>query len=84
MALTLDKTTSTGVTVNNAYCKVESISNLDKSMMIINIEYKTSADAKPFDTERKSVSYNIDGLNPIAQAYQYLKTLDEFSSAIDC
>jgi hypothetical protein len=29
-------------------------------------------------------AYSLDGKNPIKQAYEYLKTLDNFSSAVDC
>ena len=29
-------------------------------------------------------SYSIDGKNPIAQAYEHLKTLPEFQNAKDC
>jgi hypothetical protein len=31
-----------------------------------------------------SFDYDLNGENPIKQAYQFLKTLPEFSDAVDC
>ena len=38
----------------------------------------------PFNTKTYSCAYDINGENPIKQAYLYLKTLPEFASATDC
>ena len=35
-------------------------------------------------TEDYVCSIDLDGPNPIKQAYEYLKTLPEFSDAVDC
>lgn len=84
MALIIKKTMYNGIEVNDAYCKVASINNLDKKQMIVNVEYSADNTSTPFLIERKSVAFDISGTNPIEQSYNYLKTLDEFVDAIDC
>jgi hypothetical protein len=83
MALQLNKTTKEGITVTDAYCKVGSISNLDKTVMIVNVNYSGDKDSKPFTVERVSIAYDMTGDNPIKQAYDHLKTLPEFADAVD-
>jgi hypothetical protein len=52
--------------------------------MSFHIRSYTAAD-KPFFTESiLSCAYQINGTNPIAQAYGHLKTLPEFAGAVDC
>lgn len=86
MALLIgSKILESGVVVENCYCKVESLDNLDKQMMIINIIYKVDEKAEStFNPERKSIPYNINGENPFVQAYTHLKGLEDFKDAKDC
>jgi hypothetical protein len=68
--------------VFSAYIKVVSITG-DKSKLTANVNFKG-------DTQQLNKQYQIPvsvesgSLNFIAQVYEYLKTLPEFDSAVDC
>jgi len=83
--MALQKTASTvfGVEVSNAYHRVENaMLNSTTSMTFCVRTYVDSS--KPFFAEKTiTCSYNIDGENPIKQAYEHLKTLDDYSDATD-
>lgn len=72
-----------GVEVAGAYIKVRSVT-CTKEHMEFQTEVKSSADADCLTGYVFSCSYDIGGSNPIAQAYEHLKTLPEFSDATDC
>jgi hypothetical protein len=84
--MALKKTTQTefGFEVPNAYLRVEGVRLIGKNK--IQFQLRTSIDGiKPhFVDEKYECVYSIDGGNPIAQAYEYLKTLSELDGAIDC
>lgn len=67
--------------VKDCYFKVETISG-DKSSLIATVSSQVSS------TQKQFASYTfeplLDGPNFIKQAYQFLKTLPEFSDAVDC
>jgi hypothetical protein len=66
----------------SAYIKVLNVSG-DKSEIIANVVFKN--DAYQFTKQYQiPVSVETGALNFIAQAYNYLKTLPEFSNAEDC
>ena len=48
--------------------------------------YLTFADTNkpPFDSMEVTYPYDLEGPNPIKQAYLYLKSLPEFADAVDC
>lgn len=84
--MALAKTVSTvhGFQAVNAYHRVESVRLESKTAMSFHIRSYTAPD-KPFFTESVlSCAYDIAGDNPIAQAYEHLKTLPEFAGATDC
>jgi hypothetical protein len=84
--MSLAKTVSTvhGFQAANAYHRVEGVSLTSKEQIRFHIRSYTAAD-KPFFAESiLSCAYVLDGKNPIAQAYEHLKTLPEFSGATDC
>jgi hypothetical protein len=68
------------VNVDNVYIKVERVSGTKNAIMF---EVLMQA-----DTVKQAASYeftpNMNGSNFIKQAYEYLKTLPEYSGAIDC
>lgn len=65
-----------------AYIKVISV-QADKSQMTANVNFK--GDNQSFNKQYQiSVSIESGSDNFIAQAYNHLKTLDEFSNAVDC
>lgn len=84
MALAKTVLTVYGFKAINAYHRVEAVSLKSKTAMTFYIRSYVSTD-KPFFMENVlSCAYNIDGGNPIAQAYEHLKTLPEFAGATDC
>lgn len=85
MALIIETTTECGVTVNNAYCRVEGIS-IDKNgvMSFTLCRYVTQGTQYPFFASTQyNAQYAIEGANVYKQAYAYLKTLAELKTAID-
>lgn len=84
MALQKDITTKTGVRVVDAYLKVEEISILNKVAIRFNLKYYVDVEKGAFQIKKYACDYDLDSTNPIAQAYEYLKTLDEFIDSIDC
>lgn len=71
--------------INNAYIRVESISGgKNKITASVVVGKKTEDSFSIAQSSNYSFVPNIDGRNFIAQAYDHLKTLPEFSGAIDC
>lgn len=85
MALSIDRATPWGLDVQNAYCRVEKPTLVDKDSISFNLRcYAQPAGVPHFSDEVFSCEYNLNGDNPIKQAYEYLKSLSEFSAATDC
>ena len=98
MALKLTKSTVHGFTATDAYHRVENVRINQKQaydfegsssgpvfMMVFTLRsYKQNDGAPSFAESQYSCVYDIDGTNPIAQAYEYLKKLPEFVNAQDC
>lgn len=84
MALSKNTTTVHGFTVSNAYYRVEGIFFEDKNKISFRLRtYKETG--KPFFADESfKAPYDLNGPNPFAQAYQFLKTLPEFADAVDC
>ena len=82
MAISIIKTTATGFIVNGTYSRVENI-QLTKERMSFNLKHYKEKGRPFFSDEILCCEYDIEGDNPIAQAYEYLKTLDEFKDAED-
>ncbi len=75
-----------GVQVQDAYHRVEFVM-IDKSKKRIDFHlrnYKDANSASWISDALHACEYDINGANPIAQAYVYLKTLPEFAGATDC
>lgn len=84
MALKITVTTPHGITVNNAYHRVEYMHIVGKTEIKFQMRSYASPDFPHFSDVEYSCAYDIGGKNPIAQAYAHLKTLPEFSDAVDC
>jgi hypothetical protein len=67
----------------NAYIKVIHVSST-KEIGIITYKLFKSQSEKELVEKVIQFSIDLDGPNPIKQAYQFLKTLPEFSDAVDC
>jgi len=80
--LTITKDSFNGSLVaKNVYWKVQKVLG-DKAL--ISAEVVAIVDDKVVDTVSASFVPDMDGKNFIAQAYDHLKTLPEFSGATDC
>lgn len=85
MAIQKTVTTQHGLVANNAYHKVENVAIQNKDQMSFNVKVFVSKEQNlPFEMLAFSCVYDIQGDNPIHQAYKYVKTLPEFSDAVDC
>jgi hypothetical protein len=84
MALLKTISTIHGFEVVNAYHRVEGISIESKNNIRFYVRSYKNTGLPFFDEKVVSAAYNLDGKNPIAQAYEHLKTLPEFAGATDC
>ena len=83
MAIKKDVKLETGINVNGAYCRVENIT-IDKQTISFNLRKYVDVNLPFFNEMYYSTSYDINGENTFVQAYEYLKTLEEFKDAEDC
>jgi hypothetical protein len=98
MALKLTKSTVHGFVADGAYHRVENVRINQKQsyefeesssgpvfMMSFTLRSYKQNDGSPFFAESQhSCVYDIEGSNPIAQAYEHLKELPELAGAVDC
>ena len=84
MALAKTVLTIHGFQSNNAYHRVEGVKLENKTAISFHIRSYTATDKPFFEESVLSCAYDIEGANPIKQAYEYLKTLPEFEGALDC
>jgi hypothetical protein len=84
MALKKTAITPQGFTASEAYHRVEGI-QLSKDKITFQVRsYKDNSGLPHFADSAFECAYDIAGSNPIAQAYEHLKTLPEFAGATDC
>jgi len=85
MALKKTAQTPFGIEVVNAFHRVEGLMIIGKDQISFQVRsYKDNSGLPHFAGVVASCAYALDGANPIAQAYEHLKTLPEFAGAIDC
>jgi hypothetical protein len=71
------------VVVKDAYIKVLSVT-ADKSTIEIRVSVSKNANENAVHSFQYSCPTNLSGENFIKQAYDHLKTLQEFAGAVDC
>ena len=71
-----------GCAIAAAYLRVWSV-NVSKDSISFGLGIHASPDDEMIDSTSYSCGYDLDGDNPIKQAYQHVKDLPEFSGAID-
>jgi hypothetical protein len=86
MALKKTTTTLSGLVAQEAYHRVEGLQLEGKDTIAFRVRsYKDSDASLPsFQEAAFKCSYDLNGKNPIARAYEYAKTQEEFSDAQDC
>lgn len=73
------------ITVPGAYIRVStSTIHPGNSKMEFWTNIMVSPEAESFDCFSEQCAYNLEGGNPIRQAYDHLKTLERFQGAEDC
>lgn len=82
---TLELVDNFNVTVNiqNAYIKVVTV-NGNKDLLFANVTAYKEKDGQTLTNKSYEFTPDLAGRNFFAQAYEYLKTLPEFSNATDC
>ena len=84
MALIKTVNTDFGLEIQDAHHRVENVALIAKDKMSFQVRSRVHVENPIFDEKLHVCSYNINGENPIAQAYAYLKTLEQFIDAVDC
>lgn len=84
--MALKKTTQTvfGLEVVDAYHRVEGVRLLAKDKIQFQLRSSLDGVLPHFSDVQHECAYSMDGANPIAQAYNYIKTLPDFADAKDC
>lgn len=82
---TVSLTTNFGTvaTFADAYIKVDNVS-VTKDICRFSVQTHKEKGGPVLDQKSHMISYEIEGVNPIKQAYLHLKTLPEFAGAEDC
>lgn len=84
MALKKTVSTAFGFDVVDAYHRVTQLVIEPKNKMRFVVKSYKDVAHHHFDEQRHVCDYDPAGANAHAQAYAYLKTLDEFTNAEDC
>jgi hypothetical protein len=84
MALKKSTQTPFGISVSDAYHRVEGLKIVGKDKVQFQVRASVDGVMPHFSDEQRECTYNIAGSNPIKQAYEHLKTLPEFAGATDC
>ena len=85
MALKKTVTTAHGFVADNAYHRVEDMTFQGKNVIKFNVKsYKDSSANTPFAVVDFGCGFDLSGKNPFAQAYDFVKSRQEFTGAEDC
>jgi hypothetical protein len=84
MAIKKQVDTVHGFSVNDAYHRVENVTIIGKQKMAFSVKVYKDIEKQAFSEVSFNCAYDLSGSNPIAQAYNHLKTLPEFAGAVDC
>lgn len=71
-----------GIEVQNAYIKIEH-AVVSKDSIMATVVWRANATSVPLKDKAYGLEYDINGTNPLAQAYEKLKALPEFEGAKD-
>lgn len=84
MAISKDAVTPHGFIAAGAYHKVDNLRLIGKSAISFNVVIcKSKEETKFFSVLSFECPYDIDGKNPIAQAYDNIKGRSEFNGGVD-
>jgi len=81
--VSLNTNFDTTATFENAYIRVSNV-NVKKGVSQASVATHKEKDGQVLQKKNYMFEYDLAGNNAIAQAYNHLKTLPEFTGAIDC
>lgn len=84
MAISKSISTIYGIKLENAYIRIENIRISPKTVISYDVCYYADQSNPEIEVKRFECSYDMNGVNPMIQAYDYLKSLPEFADAVDC
>jgi hypothetical protein len=84
MALKKNIDSQFGITISDAYIRVENVSFDKSKAMMFFVRVYAKQNFPSLSEQQMVLPYNMKGSNPYVQAYEHLKTLPEFSGAVDC
>lgn len=84
MALSKNIQTKSGIEIQDAYIRVESVSILEKTALQFLLRFYKDKSKPSVEESLMTCKYDIAGANPIEQAYVHVKSLENFSDAKDC
>lgn len=84
MALSKYIQTKSGIEIPDAYFRVESVSILEKTVLQFLLRAYKDKSKPSVDEDLMTCKYEINGANPIEQAYIHVKSLADFADAKDC
>lgn len=84
MALKKTTTTVHEFEAVDAYHKVGNLSLVGKTEINFTVYASKTPNSPPFWADSFTCAYDLNGNNPLAQAYVHLKTLPEFADAVSC
>lgn len=84
MALKKSVTTAHGFEAVDAYHRIEGVRLVGKDRIRFQVRATKEPGLPHFSDDEFDCSFDMNGANPIAQAYVHLKTLPEFADAVDC
>lgn len=71
------------ITTDPLYIKIAFVGGT-KDVMKVVVSFIQESTNQPIGSREYKFTLNLDGPNPIKQAYLHLKTLSEFADATDC
>ena len=84
MALKKTVTTPQGFDAVGAYHRVSFIRLDGKTKIVFVVSSSKDKTSSLFEDRSFEAAYDLEGSNPIKQAYEHLKTLPEFAGSTDC
>lgn len=84
MALKKTITTLADIEVKDAYHRVCQVRLDGKAALVFNVSMHKDADSPAFFSAGHACAYDLEGENPMKQAYDHLKTLPQYDGAQDC
>jgi hypothetical protein len=84
MAFKKTVTTSHGIEVKDAYHRVDGVKLASKDRIQFQLRSSVDGVLPHFSDAQFECAYDMNGANPIAQAYVHIKSLPKYADAQDC